>query len=105
MSSDVRKEHERAEAYDREGAELLTPEEGERAVDEWTKEDWDTRYISLNRGHWEDIVLVVAKAQLAKSREVCSECRGEKVIHKPCPQHYNCTTDYPCPTCKGTGTN
>lgn len=47
-------------------SELLTPEEGEAAVNEWVNEDWATRYIQLNRGHWEYIVPVIAKAQLAK---------------------------------------
>ena len=43
---------------------LLTQEEGEAAVREWMDED-ETRVVSLSRGHWEDIVLVIAKAQLA----------------------------------------
>jgi len=44
---------------------LLTQEEGEAAVREWINEDYETRVLSLSRGHWEDIVLVIAKAQLA----------------------------------------
>jgi len=43
---------------------LLTQEEGEAAVREWINEDYETRTVSLSRGHWECIVLVIAKAQL-----------------------------------------
>ena len=44
--------------------ELLSDEEGEIAVEKWVNEDWETRYIRLSRGHWEDIIHVIAQAQL-----------------------------------------
>lgn len=49
---------------------LLTQEEAEKAVDEWASQDWSTRIIQLNRGHWEAIVLVVAQAQLDKLKRL-----------------------------------
>jgi len=48
---------------------LLTQEEGEAAVREWMDEDYPTRAVSLSRGHWEDIVLVIAKAQLTRGQK------------------------------------
>lgn len=33
-------------------------------------EDWSTRYISLNRGHWEEVVPVIAKAQDAHTASI-----------------------------------
>lgn len=45
---------------------LLTQEEGEQAVRDWAAKDWSVRWTRLERGHWEDIVLVIAQAQLAK---------------------------------------
>jgi len=46
---------------------ILTDEEAEVAVREWADED-PTRAVRLSRGHWEDIVPVISKAQLAKLR-------------------------------------
>jgi len=43
--------------------EILSEEEMVIAVNKWKNEDWATRYISLSRGHYEDILPVVAKAQ------------------------------------------
>lgn len=45
---------------------LLTQEEGEAAVNTWRDEDYLRREFSLGRGHWEDIVLVIARAQVEK---------------------------------------
>ena len=45
---------------------LLTQTEGEKAVVDWVKQDWATREISLNRGHWEEIVPILVQAQLRK---------------------------------------
>lgn len=49
---------------------LLTQEEGEAAVEVWVKADWSTRAISLNCGHWEHIVPVIAQAQVAKIKSL-----------------------------------
>ena len=46
---------------------LLTDQEIQKVVDAWVKEDWSVRHIALNRGHWEDIPPIVAKAQDAKT--------------------------------------
>lgn len=43
---------------------LLTQEEGEKAVSEWALKHG--RILQLISGHWEDVVLVVAKAQIEK---------------------------------------
>lgn len=48
---------------------LLTPEEGEVVVNKWMNEDWATRYIRLNSGHWEEVVSLIAKAQDTKTRQ------------------------------------
>ncbi len=45
---------------------LLTQEEGEKAVYEWVDKDFSVRFITIERGHWEDIVPVLAQAALAK---------------------------------------
>ena len=48
---------------------LLTEEEAKKAVDKWLEEDFPVRAISLNRGHWEDVVFVIAYAQARKLLE------------------------------------
>ena len=45
---------------------LLTEEEAKKAVDKWLEEDFPVRAISLNQGHWEDVVFVIAYAQARK---------------------------------------
>lgn len=45
---------------------LLTQKEGEKAVNEWIAQDWSVREISLSRGHWKDIVSVLAEAALKR---------------------------------------
>ena len=39
----------------------LSDDEIEIVVNQWVNEDWATRYIRLNRGHWEDIAPIVAR--------------------------------------------
>ena len=51
------------EALSKMKPEILSQEEMVIAVNKWKNEDWETRYISLSRGHYEDILPVVAKAQ------------------------------------------
>ena len=46
---------------------LLTDEEMEIAVNKWKNEDWATRHIRLDRGHYEDVLPLIAKAQLKKA--------------------------------------
>ena len=53
---------------------LLTGEEMEIAVNKWRNEDWATRYVRLNRGHYEDILPVIAQAQLDKIIRAIDEC-------------------------------
>ena len=43
---------------------LLTKAEISTVVQAWVDEDWESRTISLNRGHWEDIAPVIAQEQL-----------------------------------------
>jgi hypothetical protein len=45
---------------------MLTEEEGQAAVDSYIHEDFSVNVIRLGRGHWEDIVPVVAKCQARK---------------------------------------
>ncbi|KKK81226.1 hypothetical protein LCGC14_2815610 [marine sediment metagenome] len=40
----------------------LKQEELEIVVGKWVSEDWANRYIRLNRGHYEDILPIVAQA-------------------------------------------
>ena len=47
--------------------ELITEEEALRAVDLWLF-GHSERIISLNRGHWEDIIPVLCEAQLAHDK-------------------------------------
>lgn len=51
-----------SELYVIEG-ELISQEEGEKAVEAYIYEDFAVNEINLSRGHWEDIVHVIAKAQ------------------------------------------
>lgn len=57
---------------------LLTQEEGEAAIQKWKNEDWALREIRLGRGHWEDIVPVLAEAQVDKFIRLggCLRVRG-----------------------------
>ena len=48
----------------------LTKEETEIAVNKWKNEDWATRYIRLNRGHYEEVLPLIAKAQDAKTAPI-----------------------------------
>ena len=43
---------------------LLTKTEIAAVVKAWVDEDWESRTIRLNRGHWEDIAPVIAQAQI-----------------------------------------
>lgn len=45
---------------------LLTEEEIEEVIGRWVDQDYSTRSISLNRGHWERIAPIIAQAQLDK---------------------------------------
>ena len=60
---------------------LLTDEEMEIAVNIWRNEDWATRYISLNHGHYEDILPVIAKAQLDKALNIRVKVVGHWEIY------------------------
>mgnify|MGYP001563094513 CR=1 FL=1 len=51
------------------GKWLLTDEEGEKAVGKWIAQDFSVRCISLGRGNWEQLVPVIARAQLLKVAE------------------------------------
>ena len=44
----------------------LTDEEIDEAVNDWVNGDWSVRSIQLDRGHWEYVAPVIAKAQLKK---------------------------------------
>jgi len=57
---------------------ILTPERINQEVGQWVQEDWAVRYIRLNRGHWEDIAPIIAKAQ---AKETCKEI-GEVLLDK-----------------------
>lgn len=45
--------------------ELISQEEGEAAVEKYIQQDYSTNIIRMNRGHWEDIVPIIAEAQFA----------------------------------------
>ncbi|KKM93460.1 hypothetical protein LCGC14_1208110 [marine sediment metagenome] len=64
---------------------ILDDEKLEAVVDEWCHEDWATRYTSLNRGHYEDILPIVAQAQAKYAMEqviewVDAERKTQKLI-------------------------
>lgn len=51
----------------------LTRDETEIVINKWKNQDWATRHISLNRGHWEDITPLVAHASSQKTLQAVIE--------------------------------
>ena len=56
---------------------VIDDEELEIAVNEWVNEDWAVRYIRLNRGHYGDILPIIAKAQLQHDKQTLLDLMGE----------------------------
>jgi len=61
----------------------LTEGEAIKIVAAWEAEDFSTRFISLNRGHWEQLVPIIAEAQAVLTlKEV-----GERLLLRATHQH------------------
>jgi len=56
---------------------LLTPDETAKMVADWIDEDYATRSVLLERGHWEHIAPVVAQAQVQKVEKWIEPKLGE----------------------------
>lgn len=55
----------------------ITKEQAEQAVKLWVDEDYSTRSIQLDRGHWEYIVPVIADLQLQADLQSVDKCHNE----------------------------
>lgn len=59
---------------------LLNEEEMEKLIMEWAHENWSTRIISLNRGHYEDVLPIIRDAQDKRSFKYGARAMRELIL-------------------------